>query len=101
VTPKRILKDLRYEKGFTQREVIDYTETFSSVLCKDSLRIIMTLVTHYDLELYQIDVKTAFLNGDLLENVYMAQPKGFTVKGKEHIWCHMRKSIYALKQASR
>jgi hypothetical protein len=58
-------------KGFTHIEDIDYTETFSSVSCKDSLRIIMALVTHYDLELYQIDVKTAFLNGDLLENVYV------------------------------
>jgi hypothetical protein len=76
-------------KGFTQREGIDYTETFSSVLCKDSLRIIMTLVAHYDLD------------GDLLENVYMAQPKDFTVKGKEHMRCHLRKSIYGLKQASR
>jgi hypothetical protein len=44
----------------------------------------MVLVAHYDLELHQKDVKTAFLNGDLLENVYMAQPKGFTVKVKEH-----------------
>jgi hypothetical protein len=88
-------------KRFTQREDIDYTETFSPVSCKDSLRIIMALVTHYDLELYQMDVKTAFLNEDLLENVYMAQPKGFAVKGKEHMGCHLRKSIYGLKQASR
>jgi hypothetical protein len=88
-------------KGFTQREDIDYTEIFSPVSCKDSFRIIMTLVTHYNLELHQIDVKTSFLNGDLLENVYMAQPKGFTVKEKEHMRCHMRKSIYGLKQASR
>jgi hypothetical protein len=58
-------------------------------------------VAHYDLELHQMDIKTAFMNGDLLENVYMAQPKGFAVKGKEHIGCHMRKSIYGLKQASR
>jgi hypothetical protein len=71
-------------KGFTQREDIDYTETFSPVSCKNSLRIIMVLVAHYDLELHQKNVKTAFLNGDLLENVYMAQPKGFTVKRKEH-----------------
>jgi hypothetical protein len=69
-------------KGFMQRECIDYTETFSSVSCKDSLRIIMTLVAHYDLELHQMDAKTTFLNGDLLENVYMAQPKGFAAKGK-------------------
>jgi hypothetical protein len=88
-------------KGFTQRECIDYTETFSPVSCKDSLRIILALVAHYDLELHQMDVKTAFLNGDLLENVYMAQHKGFAVKGKEHMGCHLRKSIYGLKQSSR
>jgi hypothetical protein len=61
----------------------------------------MALVAHYDLELHQMDVKTAFLNGDLLENVYMAQPKGFAIKEKEHMGCHLRKSIYELKQASR
>jgi hypothetical protein len=88
-------------KDFTQREDIDYTETFSPVSCKDSLRIIMVLVVYYDLELHQMDVKMTFLNGDLLENVYMAQPKGFVVKGKEHMGCHLRKSIYGLKQASR
>jgi hypothetical protein len=88
-------------KGFTEREHIDYNEIFSLVSCKDSLRIIMALVAHYDLELHQIDVKMAFLNGDLLENVYMAQPKGFTVKGKEHLRCHLKKFIYGLKQASK
>jgi hypothetical protein len=50
-------------KGFTQKEGIDYTETFSPVSCKDSLRIIMALVAHYDLELHQMDIKTTFLNG--------------------------------------
>jgi hypothetical protein len=69
-------------KGFTPREGIDYTKIFSPVACKYSLRIIMTLVLHYDLELHQIDIKTSFLNGDLLENIYMAQHKGFAVKGK-------------------
>ena len=49
------------------------------VSCKDSFRIIIALVVHYDLELHQMDVKTAFLNRDLYENVYMAQPKGFVV----------------------
>jgi hypothetical protein len=48
-----------------------------------------------------MDVKMAFLNEDLLENVYMAQLKGFAVKGKEHMGCHLRKSIYGLKQTSR
>jgi hypothetical protein len=66
-------------KDFTQREGIDYTETFSPVSSKDSFRIIMVLVAHYDLELHQMDVKTAFLNGNLQENVYMSQPKGFAM----------------------
>jgi hypothetical protein len=59
-------------KGFTQREEINYNETFSSVSYKDSFRIIMALIAHYDLELHQMDVKTTFLNGDREENVYMA-----------------------------
>ena len=86
---------------FTQREGIDYNETFSLVSCKDSFRIIMALVPHYDLELHQMDVKTAFLNGDLYEDVYMAQLKGFVVEGQENLGCHLKKSIYDLKQASR
>jgi hypothetical protein len=88
-------------KDFTQREGIDYNETFSPVSCKDSFRIIMALVVHYDLELHQMDVKTAFLNGDLEKNVYTTQPKGFVVEGKENMGCRLKKSNYGLKQASR
>jgi hypothetical protein len=73
---------MTYDKSFTQREEIEYNETFSPVSCKDSFRIIMVLVAHYDLELHQIDVKMTFLNGDLYENVYMAQPKSFIMEGK-------------------
>jgi len=87
-------------KGFTQREGIDYNEIFSPVSCKDSFRIIMALVAHYDLELHQMDVKMTFLNGDLEENVYMAQPKGFVMEGKERMGCRLKKFIYELKQAS-
>jgi hypothetical protein len=61
----------------------------------------MALVVYYDLELHQMDVKTTFLNGDLEKNVYMAQPKGFIVEGKESVGFHLKKSIYELKQASR
>jgi hypothetical protein len=88
-------------KDFMQREEIDYNETFSPLSCKDSFIIIMALVTHYNLELYQMDVKMIFLNGDLEENVYMAQLKGFIVEGKERMRCRLKKSIYGLKQASR
>ena len=61
----------------------------------------MALVAHYDLELHQMDVKTAFLNGDLEEDVYMDQPVGFAEEGKEHMVCKLKRSIYGLKQASR
>jgi len=88
-------------KGFIQKDGIDYKETFSSVSKKDSFRIIMALVAHYDLELHQMDVKTAFLNGDLEEDVYMDQPVGFAKEGKEHMVCKLKRSIYGLKQASR
>ena len=64
-------------KGYTQKVGIAYKETFSLVSKKDSLRIIMALVAHYDLELHQMDMKTTFLNGDLGEEVYMEQLDGF------------------------
>jgi len=63
-------------KDFTQRDDVDYKETFLPVSRKDSFRIIMALVAYYDLELHQMDVKNIFLNGDLEENVYMDQPNG-------------------------
>ena len=58
-------------------------------------------MAHYDLELHQMNVKTTFLNEDLEENVYMAQPKGFVMERKERMGCRLKKSIYGLKQASR
>ena len=87
-------------KGFTQKEGIDYTKTFSLVSKKDSLRIILALVAHFDLELQKMDVKTTFLIGDLKEKVYMKQPKGFSSREGEHSVCKLKKSIYGLKQAS-
>lgn len=72
-------------KGLTEKKGIDFNETFSPVSTKDSFRIIMTLVTHLDLELHQMGVKTTFLNGSLNEEVYMQQPKGFVSSGNEHL----------------
>ena len=57
----------------------------------------MALMAHSDLELHHMDVKTTFLNGDLLEIVYIRQPDGFQKKGKEHLVCKLNKSIYVLK----
>ena len=88
-------------KDYSQREGIDFKVTFSPMSTKDSLRIIMAIVTHFDLELHQMDVRTSFLNGDLVEDVYMSQPIGFEEVGKEHMACKLQKSIYGLKQASR
>ena len=87
-------------KGFTQQKGIDYHDPFSLVSKKDSFRIIMALVTHFDMELHQMDVKTTFLNGDLEEDVYMKQLEGFIKNGNDHIVCKLKKSIHGPKQAS-
>ncbi|RDX73357.1 Copia protein, partial [Mucuna pruriens] len=67
-------------KGFTQTEGINYTKTFSPVSKKDSFRVIMTLVVHFDFDLHQMDVKITFLNGDQEEEIYMKQPEGFSLQ---------------------
>ena len=61
----------------------------------------MALVAHYDLELYQMDVKTVFLNGDIEETIYIMQLENFEYKESKHLVCKLKKSIYGLKQASR
>lgn len=66
---------------------------------KGSFRIIMMLIAHFDSKLHQMDVKIVFLNGQLLEEVYMFQLGSFETKGKEHMVCKLKKSFYALKQA--
>ena len=88
-------------KGFSQIEGIDFTETFAPVAKFSSIRALLALATDYDLEIHQMDVKTAFLNGDLDVDIYMEQPEGFTVTGSEHQVCKLKKSLYGLKQAGR
>ena len=72
-------------KGYTQKEGIDYDETFSQVAMLKSIRILLSIAAHFDYEIWQMDVKTAFLNGNLEEEIYMMQPKGFIVRTKS-IW---------------
>ena len=86
-------------KGFTQKEGIDYKETFSPILMKDSFKIIMVLVTHFDLKLHQMDVSSFLMV--TLKKIYMVQPDSFEVKGLQHLVCRLNKTIYGLKQASR
>ena len=66
-----------------------------------SIRIILSLVVVEDLHLEQLDVKKIFLHGDLEEEIYMQQPHGYEVKGKENLICRLKKSLYGLKQAPR
>ena len=66
-----------------------------------SIHLILAIVARMDLELYQMDVKTAFLNGELDEEMYMDQPLGFELKGQKRKVCKLKRSIYGLKQASR
>ncbi len=88
-------------KGFTQRPGIDFEETFSPVVKHDSLRAVLAVAAEKDLHMLQLDVKTAFLNGDLHEELYMAQPAGFVAAGREKEVCKLNRSLYGLKQASR
>ena len=88
-------------KGFAQKKGIDFDEIFSHVVKMTSIRTILSLVVVEDLHLEQLDVKTTFLHGYLEEDIYMQQPQGYEVKGKENLVCSLKKSLYGLKQAQR
>ena len=88
-------------KGFKQIHGIDYDETFSPVAMVKSIRILLAIAAYYDYEIWQMDVKTAFLNGSLEEDVYMTQPEGFVDPKFARMVCKLLRSIYGLKQASR
>ncbi|WVZ94596.1 hypothetical protein U9M48_040469 [Paspalum notatum var. saurae] len=88
-------------KGFKQIHGIDYDETFSPVVMFKSIRIILAIAAYFDYEIWQMDVKTVFLNGNLSEDMYMTQPEGFVDPKNAGKVCKLQKSIYGLKQASR
>ncbi|GJS31955.1 retrotransposon protein, putative, ty1-copia subclass [Tanacetum coccineum] len=88
-------------KGYTQTPGIDYEETFSPVADIRAIRILIAIAAFYDYEIWQMDVKTAFLNGYLSKEVYMEQPEGFVNPKYPNRVCKLKRSIYGLKQASR
>ncbi|KAG8475436.1 hypothetical protein CXB51_032203 [Gossypium anomalum] len=80
---------------------VDFTDVFSPVVKHSSIRALLGIVAMHDLELEQLDVKTAFLHGELEEDIYMQQPESFTVSEKEDYVCLLKKSLYGLKQSPR
>ena len=89
------------EKGYKQVHGIDYDETFSPVAILKSIRVLLAIVAFYDYEIWQMDVKTAFFNGFLEEDVYVTQPEGFHDLENPKKVCKLKKFIYELKQAYR
>ena len=88
-------------QGYSQMEGVDYDETFAPVARMESVRIFLALACHLKSKLYQMDVKTAFLNGFLKEDVYVAQPKGFIDPHFPDHVLYLKKTLYGLKQAPR
>ncbi|KAJ1530171.1 hypothetical protein ONE63_005102 [Megalurothrips usitatus] len=88
-------------KGYTQTYGVDYFETFAPVVRRETLRILFSVAVNFNLKIAHLDVKTAFLHGDLKENVFLSQPDGFMIPGSEHLVCRLHKAVYGLKQAAR
>ena len=88
-------------KGYAQEKGIDYEETFAPTCRMTTVQSICALAAHNGWNVHQLDIKTAFLNGDLHEEVYVTQPRGFVQKGQENRVCRLHKALYGLKQAPR
>ncbi len=88
-------------KGYAQKYGIDYDETFSPVVRFSSIRTLLAFAVQNNMVVHQMDVVTAFLNGQLDEDIYMRQPEGYAQPGKEHLVCKLEKSLYGLKQSPR
>ncbi|KAK1618488.1 hypothetical protein QYE76_024005 [Lolium multiflorum] len=86
-------------KGYTQKDGEDFFDTYSPVARLTTIRVLLSLAASHGLLVHQMDVKTAFLNGELDEEIYMDQPDGFVVNGQERKVCKLLKSLYGLKQA--
>jgi len=88
-------------KGYTQQEGIDFEETFAPVARLEAIRMFLAFSSFQQIKVYQMDVKSSFLNGDLEEEVYIEQPEGFILGNDEKLVCKLKKALYGLKQAPR
>jgi hypothetical protein len=88
-------------KGYVQKHGIDYEEVFAPVARLDTVRMLLAMAANWGWEVHHLDVITAFLNGDLEEDVYVSQPDGYVVKGKEQMVYKLSEALYGLKQAPR
>ncbi|KAL8160151.1 hypothetical protein V2J09_001688, partial [Rumex salicifolius] len=88
-------------KGYSQKHGIDYSEVFAPVARWDTIRSILALAAHRDWKVYQLDVKSAFLHGELTEQVFVTQPPGYVRSGEENKVYRLKKALYGLKQAPR
>lgn len=88
-------------KGYIQRYGVDFEEVFAPVARIETVRLIMGMAASHSWELHHLDVKTAFLHGDLKEEVYVSQPEGFVIKGEETKVYKLKKALYGLRQAPR
>ena len=88
-------------KRFQQKEMIDYIDIFSPVVKLNTIQSVLSIAVVEGLHLEHLDVKMVFFHGDLEEEIYMQQSKGFVVKCKEDLICRLTKSLYGLKQVSR
>eukprot|EP00253_Pinus_taeda_P033359 PITA_33359 len=88
-------------KGYKQQQGRDYDETFAPVARMEIVRTMLSIAAQHNWKIYQMDVKSAFLNGVLKEEVYVEQPPGYEVAGQEHKVCKLKKALYGLKQAPR
>ena len=88
-------------KGFAQVVGVDYGDTFAPVAKHDTIRLLLALAGQMGWKMYHLDVKSTFLNGILLEEIYVQQPEGFEVTGHEHKVYKLQKALYGLKQAPR
>ncbi|GJW78662.1 retrovirus-related pol polyprotein from transposon TNT 1-94 [Tanacetum coccineum] len=114
IEPKKVFKNKKVKhgtttknkarlvaQGYSQEEGIDYDETFAPVARMEAIRIFLAFAIYMNFKVYQMDVKSAFLNGKLKENVYVKQPPGFESSEFPDYVCKLDKALYRLKQAPR